>query len=154
MHNIIKSGMLLLAFVSAAAAAADVHVSVGGEIKPGVYGRIDIGSAPPPLVYAQPVVIVEQPRAVRPVYMHVPPGHAKNWGKHCHKYNACSQPVYFVKSSEYRGYDGGRHYRDDRRHDRHVSHVRHDHKHEHKRDKHEHKHERGHGNGRGHGKHD
>ena len=49
------------------------------------------------------MVIVKQPRpvAVVPVYMHVPPGHAKNWSKHCHKYNACAQPVYFVKSAEY-----------------------------------------------------
>lgn len=149
MHNTIKSGLILLALVSAAASASDVRVSVGGEISPGVYGRVDIGNAPPPLVYAQPVVIVEQPRPVRPVYMHVPPGHAKNWRKHCHKYSACNQPVYFVKSSEYSGYDGGQHYRDDRRHERHVSHAKHD-KHEHKRDKHE----RGNGHGRGHGKHD
>jgi hypothetical protein len=29
--------------------------------------------------------------------MHVPPGHAKNWSKHCSRYNACAYPVYFVK---------------------------------------------------------
>ena len=32
-----------------------------------------------------------------PIYLYVPPGHAKNWGKHCARYNACSQPVYFVQ---------------------------------------------------------
>lgn len=37
----------------------------------------------------------------QPVYLHVPPGHAKDWKKHCRKYDACSQPVYFVRSSEY-----------------------------------------------------
>ena len=90
--------------------AADVSVGIAGEIRPGVYGRINIGSNPPPPVfYPQPVVIVQQPRSVpvTPVYLHVPPGHAKHWSKHCKKYNACSQPVYFVKSAEYEpGYDG------------------------------------------------
>jgi hypothetical protein len=36
-----------------------------------------------------------------PVYVHVPPGHARNWRRHCHRYNACGHPVYFVKSAEY-----------------------------------------------------
>jgi len=31
----------------------------------------------------------------------VPPGHAKNWAKHCHRYDACARPVYFVRSAEY-----------------------------------------------------
>lgn len=93
----------LLALASATAAAADVGVSVSiGQ--PGFYGRIDIGNAPPPvLVYPQPVVIQRAPQAiaVQPVYLHVPPGHARDWGKHCHKYNACAQPVYFVKDEWY-----------------------------------------------------
>jgi len=94
---------LLLCVQAASAAAVNVGVSVAGEITPGVYGRVDIGNAPPPLVYPQPVIIMKQPRpvAMAPVYMHVPPGHAKKWDKHCHKYNACGQPVYFVKSAEY-----------------------------------------------------
>jgi hypothetical protein len=33
--------------------------------------------------------------------MHVPPGHARDWSKHCRKYDACGVPVYFVKSREY-----------------------------------------------------
>lgn len=93
----------LLALASATAAAADVGVSVSiGQ--PGFYGRIDIGNAPPPvLVYPQPVVIQRAPQAVavQPIYLHVPPGHARDWGKHCHKYNACAQPVYFVKDEWY-----------------------------------------------------
>jgi len=101
-----------LALGAAAAGAADVRVgvSVSGEIAPGVYGRVDITNRPaPPLVYAQPVIIVRQQRsaAMSPIYMHVPPGHAKNWSKHCQRYNACNQPVYFVKSAEYEpGYKG------------------------------------------------
>ncbi|HCE30013.1 MAG TPA: hypothetical protein DET46_16115 [Comamonadaceae bacterium] len=84
----------------AAHAQAYVNATVGGELAPGVYGRIQIGNAPPPpLLYPQPVII-HQPAVVvprSPIYLYVPPGHAKNWGKHCARYNACNQPVYFVK---------------------------------------------------------
>ncbi|MDH3321006.1 MAG: hypothetical protein OEO84_15140 [Betaproteobacteria bacterium] len=83
-------------------AAQDVRVTISGEVSPGVYGRVDIGNRPPPpLVNAQPVIVVRQGRAPAPVYLHVPPGHAKNWSKHCKKYDACNRPVYFVKSAEY-----------------------------------------------------
>ncbi|MES2583684.1 MAG: hypothetical protein V4627_13275 [Pseudomonadota bacterium] len=80
-------------------AQTNVGVSIGIN-QPGVYGRIDIGAFPQPrLVYPQPVVIVQTPTAVhrQPVYLYVPPGHQKNWGKHCGRYNACGQPVYFVQ---------------------------------------------------------
>jgi hypothetical protein len=91
-----------MAMIAGLAAAQDVRVSISGEVAPGVYGRVDIGSRPPPpLVYPQPVVVVRQARAPGPIYLHVPPGHAKNWSKHCKKYDACSRPVYFVKSAEY-----------------------------------------------------
>ena len=36
-----------------------------------------------------------------PIYLRVPPGHAKNWRKHCHKYNACGERVYFVQDNWY-----------------------------------------------------
>ncbi|WP_225984436.1 hypothetical protein [Noviherbaspirillum aerium] len=94
---------LTMVCVSVQASDINVGVSVGGQISPGVYGRVDIGNTPPPVVYQQPVIITRQARPVTPVYMHVPPGHAKNWGKHCQKYNACAQPVYFVRSGEYEG---------------------------------------------------
>lgn len=80
----------------------DVGVRASGEIAPGVYGRVDVRNRPPPpILYPQPVVIVRQPVAVAPVYMHVPPGHARNWSKHCRKYDACGVPVYFVRSAEH-----------------------------------------------------
>lgn len=80
----------------------DVAVRASGEIAPGVYGRVDVRNRPPPpVVYAEPVIIVRQPRYAAPVYLHVPPGHAKNWAKYCHRYDACGVPVYFVKSKEY-----------------------------------------------------
>ena len=87
--------------VTTPALAADVAVSVSiGD--PGFYGRIDIGGYPPPqVIYREPRVIqrvvVERP----PVYLRVPPGHAKNWRKHCHKYNACGERVYFVRDDWY-----------------------------------------------------
>lgn len=142
MRNIVKPALLTLALVAAGAAqASDVNfgVSVGGQVAPGVYGRVDIGNTRPALVYAQPVVIVPPPRPMQPIYMNVPPGHAKKWSKHCHRYNACNQPVYFVKTAEYGGQNGGQrgsHYHDDHRGDRHG----------HKDDDHH-----GHGKGHGHG---
>jgi hypothetical protein len=33
--------------------------------------------------------------------MHVPPGHAKNWRKHCRAYGACGERVYLVQNSLY-----------------------------------------------------
>ena len=94
----------LIAFSALLATAAQavtpyVSATVEGALTPGVYGRIDIGNAPPPpLIYAQPVIIQRAPVYVQqqPLYLHVPPGHSKKWSKHCAKYNACGQPVYFV----------------------------------------------------------
>jgi hypothetical protein len=87
---------------------AAVNVIVQGQVAPGVYGRVEIGNAPPPpVVYVEPVIITRPATPVpsatpaRPIYLHVPPGHAKDWKKHCKKYDACGQPVYFVKSAEY-----------------------------------------------------
>lgn len=95
--------ILIVLVAASAAQATDVGVSVS-VAQPGFYGRIDIGSYPrPEVVYAQPIVVRPVPVGVvyQPVYMHVPPGHAKHWSKHCHKYNACGQPVYFVKEKWY-----------------------------------------------------
>jgi hypothetical protein len=95
---------LALSALAASAFATDVGVSVSVS-QPGLYGRIDIGNVPQPpvLVYPQPVIIAPQRVAVQqqPIYLHVPPGHAKDWGKHCGKYNACNQRVYFVQEQWY-----------------------------------------------------
>lgn len=124
-------------FVAAPAFAADVGVSVSVS-QPGVYGRVDIGRFPQPqvvvaqpVVIAQPQVVVAQP--VQPVYLYVPAGHRKHWHKHCHRYEACGQPVYFVRHDWYQ-----------------QQHVVVEHRHHHYGNKHAHK---GHG-GRGHGRHD
>ena len=87
-----------------ALAATDVGVSISVG-QPGFYGQIDIGrvAAPPVLIYPQPVVIAAPASRVvyQPIYLHVPPGHAKDWGKHCKHYNACGRPVYFVQEDWY-----------------------------------------------------
>jgi hypothetical protein len=98
------AALVSLALAAAAPAWSAVDVGVGITIRePGVYGHIELGSRPPPpLLYPQPVVIA-RPAVVMspppPMYLYVPPGHAKNWAKHCGKYNACARPVYFVQES-------------------------------------------------------
>jgi len=90
-----------LGTLSTPALAADVGVSVSiGQ--PGFYGRIDIGGYPQPqVIYGQPVIIERVPYDRPPIYLRVPPGHAKHWSKNCHKYNACGERVYFVKDDWY-----------------------------------------------------
>ena len=103
MKRLLSALATVMAAVTAPAIAADVGVSVQiGE--PGFYGRIDIGDFPQPrLINPQPVVIRTVPMGVvrEPIYLRVPPGHAKNWRKHCGKYDACGQPVYFVQDRWY-----------------------------------------------------
>ena len=104
-----KSKILLGATVAVLTAlglpamAADVDVGVSiGISQPGVYGRIDIGRFPQPqVVVQQPLIIQRVVRAPEPVYLWVPPGHQKNWRKHCNKYQACGVPVYFVQEGWY-----------------------------------------------------
>jgi len=102
MKKLLSAIALAIACVPAAQAQY-ANVVITGEVQPGVYGRVEFGNAPPPpLVYAQPVFIHRDRRYVdHPYYLHVPPGHAKHWDKHCHQYNACYRPVYFVRSAEY-----------------------------------------------------
>ena len=99
---------VIAALSTTAWADVRVGVTISGEIVPGVYGRVEIGDTSPPLVYAKPVIIVQESHRepLTPIYLHVPPGHAKNWRKYCGRYNACNRPVYFVKSAEYEpGYE-------------------------------------------------
>ncbi len=110
MKRILFAAALAVASVSAFASVG-VSVSVG---QPGFYGQIDIGDAPrPEVIYAEPMVIERTVIPASPIYLHVPPGHAKHWNKHCREYNACGRPVYFVRdgwySREYVPYYRSRH---------------------------------------------
>ena len=87
--------------------AAEVGVTVAIS-QPGVYGRVDIGRfpqpqvvVPQPVIIAPPRVVAVAPAPVQPVYMWVPYGHRKDWSRHCHQYNACGVPVYFVRHDWY-----------------------------------------------------
>ncbi len=138
-------GAVLMASAVTAFAEVGVAVSVG---QPGFYGQIVLGNAypAPQLVYAQPVIIQPPPVAVvqQPMYLRVPPGQIKKWGRYCGNYGACGRQVYFVQDSWYQnvyaprynayGGPGGRH--DD-----------HDHGNWHDDDR-----GHGHGNGRGNGR--
>lgn len=99
-----KTGALLAILLATAAGsshAADVGVSISVG-QPGFYGQIDIGGYPEPRVlYREPRIIEHVHVEERPVYMRVPPGHAKHWDKHCHDYRACNRPVYFVQDDWY-----------------------------------------------------
>jgi hypothetical protein len=135
MKHFLFTVMIILFAVSAQAADVGVSVSVG---QPGFYGRIDIGNAPQPeVIYARPIVVQQRSGAVyQPIYLHVPPGHEKKWSKHCSKYNACGQPVYFVRDKWYN--------------DVYVPHYQEHHGKDHG-EKHDKGHEKGnHGQGKGH----
>lgn len=112
-----KLSLAALALVALAipARAADVGVSISVS-QPGVYGRIDIGRFPQPvLVMPQPVVVAAPTVVVQrePVYLWVPADHRRHWKKHCKRYDACGVPVYFVQDRWYRD-----HVMHDRRGDR------------------------------------
>jgi hypothetical protein len=154
-------GLAAVSLHSMASPNVGVSVSVG---QPGFYGRIDIGNAPQAaVIYPQPVIIQRPPAVLvhrPPIYLRVPPGHQKNWGRYCGRYEACGQPVYFVRDEWYRSHyhrpvvplrriDHGhphdhRHdHRDDRRDNHRDNHRGHD-----DHDRHD---DRGHhGKGRGH----
>lgn len=97
------ASMALIAFPIHGLAETNVGISVRvGE--PGFYGAIDIGNAPPPVIYSpQPVIIQPVPvvAPLPPLYLRVPPGHRKHWDKHCAEYDACGRQVYFVDDRWY-----------------------------------------------------
>ena len=90
--------------ISGSAWAADVGVSVSiGQ--PGFYGRIDIGDypyPPPRVIYERPVIVHRHVGPYEPIYLRVPPGHAKNWSRYCSRYDACDRPAYFIRDDWYR----------------------------------------------------
>ena len=115
--------ILVMALAASAVGSAIAQPSVGVSIginQPGVYGRVNIGDVPPPaLILPQPVIIQQRTYVQErpPVYLYVPPTHQQNWRNYCGRYNACGQPVYFVRDDwvreryeiEHPGWDRGRH---------------------------------------------
>ena len=102
MKNSLLAILISLVFSPVLADDLGVSISIG---QPGFYGQINLGSHyprpqliyPDPVIAIPPVIVVQQ----QPIYLYVPPGHAKKWSKHCSRYNACNQPVYFIQESWY-----------------------------------------------------
>lgn len=152
LKHFLFAGLLLAASGSVFAADVGVSISVG---QPGFYGRIDIGDYPypiPRLIYRSPIVVHPHPGIYyEPMYLRVPPGHAKNWKRYCSRYNACGHPAYFVQDNWYhneyapiyreRHRYGNDYYDRDDRYDRRDRNDYYD-----RNDGH---HNRGHGNGKG-----
>ncbi len=127
MRNFLLAAIISVIPAPVLASDVGVTISIG---QPGFYGQITLGNqypVPPRLLYPNPVLALPPAIAVQqpPIYLYVPPGHAKRWDKYCHRYNACYQPVYFVEKDWYNnvyvphyhnqgGYPGG--YHDDGRH--------------------------------------
>jgi hypothetical protein len=99
----IVSAAALLGSLAVPALGADIGVSIN-VAEPGLFGQITLGNlpAPPPVIYAQPVVVAPVAGVVvAPIYLHVPPGHEREWARHCGEYHACGRPVYFVREDWY-----------------------------------------------------
>ena len=126
-ERLLLAATIILTTTSAFATDVGVSISVG---QPGFYGRIDIGDYPYPqpyLIYPRPIVIYRHAMVEpEPIYLRVPPGHAKRWRQYCSRYHACDQSVYFVQdrwyndvyAPRYRELHGDRDYRGDGRHQR------------------------------------
>lgn len=114
--------VLALAAVAGISAAPAVAGNVGISIRigdPGFYGQLYIDNGyRPQLIQSRPVIVVNRYRNAAPIYLRVPPGHSRNWSKHCARYDACARPVYFVRDEWYRDVYSPR-YRRDHSHDRH-----------------------------------
>lgn len=100
MKNLRLVAFALIATLASFTTTAQVSVSIG---QPGFYGRLDIGGfPPPPLLFAEPMIIRPARVDYPPIYLRVPPGHAKKWHRYCDRYRACGRPVYFVQDDWYR----------------------------------------------------
>ena len=102
MKRFLLSAAMAAATFTTPILAADVGVSVTVG-QPGFYGRIDIGDFPQPRLIYREAMIIERgvPMHRPPLYLRVPPGHAKHWKKHCHEYGACGERVFFVQGDWY-----------------------------------------------------
>ena len=106
-----RSSRLLHAALVVACGAGIVYAPVQAQTsltvprgQSGYYGRITIGSLTPPPVLGVGPVIARPPlgsdrwrqTAIEPLYLRVPPQQARDWGRYCGLYQACTVPVRFV----------------------------------------------------------
>ena len=100
---------------------------------PGYYGQLDVRNMRPRLTSSQPTLVQHRYPNLAPIYLRVPPGHARNWAKHCDEYNACTRPVYFVQDDWYRN-EYAPHYLETQGHRDNGNQGKHDDKHDEKHD--------------------
>ena len=131
----LKGKMMHCFFIAAIFALASVHATandLGISLRigqPGFYGEIQLGDyyPAPELIYPEPVIIhspqvhISQP----PIYLHVPPGQASLWHRYCYHYNACNQPVYFIRENWYNNVYIPHHHKHDNRQPRHYNSPQH-----------------------------
>lgn len=102
---LIAAAAVVIAAAMTTFSTAAFAVGIGdflGIGQPNYYGQLDIDGYPrPQLLYRYPRVIGHVPRNRPPIYLRVPPVHAKHWKKHCRQYNACNQRVLFVRNNWY-----------------------------------------------------
>lgn len=99
MKRLLCAAALVFAALPAFAADVDFNLTIG---QPGFYGRIDIGDYPQPrILYRRPMMVERVAYNRPPIYLRVPPGEARNWSRHCRKYDACGERVYFVNNDWY-----------------------------------------------------
>ncbi|MGI6655379.1 MAG: hypothetical protein ACOX5Z_00830 [Desulfobulbus sp.] len=100
---VLLPALLLLLSLGPQAHAA-LHITIGDSA---FYGLLDMaGFSNPRFINPNPIIIdksgLRMGRGMdNPLYLRVPLGHLKKWSKHCHKYNACNRPVYFVDENWY-----------------------------------------------------
>lgn len=97
-----RAACVALVLLSAAAVQARDsyrYVSSGAPLRAGVYGRVDVHGAPPPLISPRPVVARKSlgPVQGEPLYFYLPAGQVRKWSVYCERYAACERPVYFVR---------------------------------------------------------
>jgi hypothetical protein len=96
---LIAAAVAAFTITPAGAGNAGVPVNIG---QPDFYGRINIVDFPQPqVIFVKPMIITRGPIKRPPIYMHVPPTHARHWSKHCSQYAACSESVFFVQDNWY-----------------------------------------------------
>lgn len=108
-------GFALFACAAAAHAGGSwTNLTSGAPLRTGVYGRIQVHGAPPPLISATPVIAQQAlgPVHAQPWYFYLPAGQVRKWSVYCRRYNACERPVYFVRMDDTPGKLGRWHTRD------------------------------------------
>jgi hypothetical protein len=102
MARILAVAALVTAYPEAFAADVGMAKEIG---QASYYGRLDItGDAYPEVIDRQPIVAAPtgpETEYRHPIYLRVRPGHIKYWRKHCGEYDACREPVLFVRDDWY-----------------------------------------------------